>query len=78
MGEGQKIEETKEAIEHLHTDIAVRQAHGGQEFVMTVGNRIFSGKGAREEAAKALGEQYCQAATITRHGCGQLSKDSKF
>ena len=35
-------------------DIATRDAHAGEEFTMTVGNRVYSGKGAREEAAKAL------------------------
>jgi len=30
------------------------RTHAGEEFSMTVGNRIFSGKGAREEAAAAL------------------------
>ena len=36
------------------TDIATRDAHEGEEFSMSVGNKEFSGKGAREEAAKAL------------------------
>jgi hypothetical protein len=32
----------------------MRDAHADEEFSMTVGNRVYSGKGAREEAAKAL------------------------
>lgn len=50
----EKIEDARETIEHLHADIATRDAHDGGEFTMTVGNQVFSGKGAREEAAKAL------------------------
>jgi hypothetical protein len=38
----------------LTTDIATRDTHDGEEFSMTVGNREYFGKGAREEAAKAL------------------------
>jgi hypothetical protein len=40
--------------ERIATDIATRDANVNDEFTMTVGNRTFSGKGAREEAAKAL------------------------
>jgi hypothetical protein len=50
----EKIDDAREAIEHLHADIATRDAHDGGEFTMTVGNRTFSGKGAREEAGSAL------------------------
>lgn len=39
---------------HLHQDIATCDANSGEEFTVTVGKRTFSGKGAREEAAKAL------------------------
>jgi N12 class adenine-specific DNA methylase len=35
-------------------DIGTRDAHVDEEFTMKVGNREFSGKGAREEAGKAL------------------------
>jgi CheY-like chemotaxis protein len=35
-------------------DIATRDSHADEEFTMKVGNREFSGKGAREEAGKAL------------------------
>ena len=47
-----------ERAENLHaaftTDIATRDTHADEEFVMKVGNREFSGKGAREEAGNAL------------------------
>ena len=39
---------------NIEADIATRNASESGEFSMTVGNRVFSGKGAREEAAKAL------------------------
>jgi N12 class adenine-specific DNA methylase len=38
------------------TDIATRERNDSDEFTMTVGKRTFSGKGAREEAAKALND----------------------
>jgi hypothetical protein len=49
-----QISEAKERLVEIEGDIALRNASDGAEFSMTVGRRIFSGKGAREEAAKAL------------------------
>src|SRR5882724_959141 len=46
--------EAKQHLGHIEADIATRNASESNEFSMTVGNRVFSGKGAREEAAKAL------------------------
>jgi N12 class adenine-specific DNA methylase len=49
-----QIAEAKQHLVHIEADIAARSASESAEFTMTVGNRVFSGKGAREEAAKAL------------------------
>lgn len=49
-----EIREIKQHAEKLTADVASRDAHAGEEFRMTVGTRVFSGKGAREEAAAAL------------------------
>jgi hypothetical protein len=49
-----EIGEMQHRIDKLTADVARRDAHAGEEFSMTVGNRVFSGKGAREEAAAAL------------------------
>ena len=49
-----EIKERQERIARLSADIATRDAHGGEEFSMKVGNRVYSGKGAREEGAAAL------------------------
>ena len=49
-----EIRERQERIERLAADIARRDANTGEEFSMTVGNRQYSGKGAREQAAAAL------------------------
>ena len=49
-----QITEAKQHLAHIEADIATRNANDSDEFSMTVGNRVFSGKGAREEAAKAL------------------------
>src|ERR1700728_513299 len=49
-----EIAETQRGLANITADIATRDAHDGEEFTMTVGNREYSGKGAREEAAKAL------------------------
>ena len=50
----EKIEDAREMIEHLHADIATRDAHDAEGFTMTVGKQMLFGTGAREEAAKAL------------------------
>jgi hypothetical protein len=49
-----KIQRTKDGLARVSADIATRDAHAGDEFAMTVGNHVYTGKGAREEAAKAL------------------------
>jgi hypothetical protein len=49
-----QITEAKQHLAHMEADIATRNASDSVEFTMKVGNRVFSGKGAREEAAKAL------------------------
>src|SRR5208283_1021341 len=49
-----QITEAKQHLAHIEADIATRNANDSDEFSMKVGNRVFSGKGAREEAAKAL------------------------
>jgi hypothetical protein len=59
-----KIEDARETIEHLHADIATRDAHDAEDFTMNVGKQLFSGKGAREEPAKAL----VRAVTTRRDG----------
>src|SRR5207248_3155181 len=48
------IAETKKHLADVEADITLRNSTDTAEFTMTVGNRVFSGKGAREEAAKAL------------------------
>ena len=48
------IAEAHKTLANVQEDIATRDAHEGEEFSMFVGMREFSGKGAREEAAKAL------------------------
>jgi hypothetical protein len=49
-----RIAQAQRAVHDIHADIATRDANIQSEFSMTVGNRTFTGKGAREEAAKAL------------------------
>jgi hypothetical protein len=48
------VAETQRNLASIARDIANRDAHAADEFAMTVGNRVYSGKGTREEAAKAL------------------------
>src|ERR1022692_4565407 len=50
------IRRSRETAERIAKDIVTRDANTGDDFTMTVGNRTYSGKGAREEAAKALNE----------------------
>jgi len=49
-----QIMEATQHLTNIEADVATRNASESSEFSMTVGNRVFSGKGAREEAAKAL------------------------
>jgi N12 class adenine-specific DNA methylase len=49
-----EIAEARQTLACVQADIATRDAHHEEEFSMTVGDRLFAGKGAREEAAKAL------------------------
>ena len=49
-----QITEAKEQLAQFEADITRRNANDPGEFIMTVGKRTFSGKGAREDAANAL------------------------
>ena len=49
-----QIVEEKQRLADIEADIATRNGSESAEFSMTVGNRVFSGKGAREAAANAL------------------------
>lgn len=49
-----QIGEAKEYAAKIEGDLAMREANESEHFEMKVGNRLFSGKGAREEAANAL------------------------
>jgi N12 class adenine-specific DNA methylase len=49
-----QIVEEKQHLAHIEADITTRNTNESNDFRMTVGNRIFSGKGAREQAANAL------------------------
>jgi hypothetical protein len=49
-----EIKERQERIARLSADIANRDDNTGEEFSMTVGKRMYSGKGAREDGATAL------------------------
>lgn len=49
-----QIAEERQHLAHIEADIATRNSTDSHEFSMTVGNRLFSGKGAREAAANAL------------------------
>lgn len=49
-----RIAEEKQHLAGMEADIATRNATGSGEFSMIVGDRVFSGKGAREAAGNAL------------------------
>ena len=73
-----EIAETQRALANLTMDIAKRDTHDGEEFSMTVGNREYFGKGAREEAAKALTcTRYCPGATTPPYSHVVRSEDLK-
>jgi hypothetical protein len=52
----QQIAEGHQTLTRLNEDITTRDANTGDSLTMSVGRRLFSGKGAREEAATALAE----------------------
>ena len=49
-----RIAQAQRTADDVATDIVTRESHSFEEFTMTVGSRVFTGKGAREEAATAL------------------------
>jgi hypothetical protein len=49
-----QIMEARQSLGQIESDISTRNANSFGEFELTVGNRVFFGKGAREEAANAL------------------------
>ncbi len=50
----EQIERARKYHAAVSADIGARNAHAEEDFTMKVGNRVFSGKGAREEAGNAL------------------------
>jgi hypothetical protein len=50
----EQIERARKYHVAFSADILARDAHADEDFTMQVGNRVFSGKGAREEAGNAL------------------------
>ena len=49
-----RIENSRECHAGLLEDIATRNAHEAEEFIMAVDDHVYSGKNAREEAGKAI------------------------
>jgi hypothetical protein len=50
----EKIASSRTYHAAVSADIQTRDSHAEEDFSMTVGNRVFSGKGAREDAGNAL------------------------
>src|SRR5580658_3673393 len=50
----EKIASSRAYHAAVTADIRTRDSHADEDFSMTVGNRVFSGKGAREDAGNAL------------------------
>ncbi len=74
-----EIKERQERIERLSADIATRDAQAGEEFSMSVGNRVFSGKGAREAGSGSADERRCcRGVTIRPCRCAARFADSRF
>ncbi len=77
-----QISQASEGLDHLRQDIEKRDRHGGEDFSMTVVGQLFSGKGAREEAGRALArailsrrDEYAPRARATIKGFDILSRD---
>jgi N12 class adenine-specific DNA methylase len=52
----ENIRRNSETLTRINADMKTRDENTRDDFTMTVGRQTFSGKGAREEAAKALNE----------------------
>jgi len=50
----EQIERARKYHAAVTADIHTRDEHADEDFTMTVGNRVYAGKGAREEAGNAL------------------------
>ncbi len=50
----EQIERARKYHAAVSADIVTRDARADEEFAMTVGNRVYTGKGAREDAGNAL------------------------
>jgi hypothetical protein len=50
----EQIERAQKYHAAISADILARDAHGDEGFTMNIGNRVFAGKGAREESGNAL------------------------
>jgi len=50
----EQIERARRYHAAVAADIGTRDASADEEFAMTIGNRVFTGKGAREDAGNAL------------------------
>jgi hypothetical protein len=50
----EQIERSRKYHAAVSADILTREAHADEDFTMQVGNRVFAGKGAREDAGNAL------------------------
>ncbi len=50
----EQIERARKYHEAVSADIVTRDASADEDFAMTIGNRVYTGKGAREDAGNAL------------------------
>ena len=74
----EQIERARKYHAAVSADILTRDARADEEFTMKVGNRVYTGKGAREDAGNALATRSsCRGATTRRCRCGAPSKVSR-
>ncbi|MFI5364224.1 MAG: hypothetical protein ACHQ4J_01245 [Candidatus Binatia bacterium] len=69
----QQIADGHQMLRRLHEDITTRDANTADSFTMSVGRRVFSGKGAREDAATAFTE-----AVLSSRDRGALQAHARF
>jgi hypothetical protein len=73
-----QITEAKQHLADIEADITTRNANESDDFSMTEGNRVFSGKGARDEAAKPSHSQSFRGGTIKLCSRAELSGVSRY
>ncbi len=74
----EQIERSRKYHAAVAADIVTRDANADEDFAMTIGNRVYTGKGAREDAGNALARLSQNGAVIRAPGLAIALVDACF